>query len=481
MSLTKKTISATKWSAALSIVSQPINLIISILLARLLVPSDYGLIAIVLTIIGIIRMFQDLGTGAALVQKQEIDNEHINSAFWFMVIVGIILFLILSALSPLIANFYQNQQLLLIMICVASGFLLTPLYTVHQRLLEKRLELKKISIATITATFITGICAIIIAFYGGGVWSLVFNTIAVYFFTLIMIWRFEKWRPKLTFNWKKCKELLSFGINLSLAKIVGYLRQNIIFLILGKTLGADTNGVYKLGDRLVAKPLDNIVGLFSRALFSSYSVVQNENHRLQKGYLTTLKYLCFVAFPASLGLVIVAPELIPVVLGEKWLATIPIVQILGITAIFNVLININFNVCFAKGKAKTIFYWNIIALALTILVILFTAKQNIVAVAIGLLLLTIPLFISLQIFTNRLMELSWWKYLSNLTKTTLFSLVMLSSIYIFKQFLIDETWSIKFILIMEIMIGIISYSILNIIFNKNLLKEGLRLFKNKDV
>lgn len=477
--LTQKTVSATKWSAGFSMVEQGFGTVITVILARLLVPEDFGLMAIVMVVIGIVRMFQDLGLGPALVQKKDLTKEHINSVFWAMLTFGLLLFLLFLASASLIARFYNEPRLTNLIIVVSLGFILGPLFIVHQRLLERKLDFKRLGIASIIVSVSTGLIAIYLAFIGWGVWSLVIYALLFYIFSPFIVWRFEGWRPQFKFQWEKCRELLNFGLSLSAGKVVGYLRLNIVFLIVGKVSGVYSAGIYKLSDRVVSRPLDNILALFQRALLASYSRVQDENSRLRRGYLMTTHYLGIVIFPAVLGIIVSAPEIVAVIFGEKWLRAIPIIQLLCTVGIINILINIGTSVCYAKSRPDINLKWNILALSVYVVAIILSAKQGITAVAASLALVSIPLFVVMQIYVNRLIELSWWEYIKNLLPSFLISLAMAVLVWGGRLWFFQLNFSQTRVLIAEIIVGVFSYSLLNLLFNREMVKRGWKMFINR--
>ncbi|MBT6112482.1 MAG: lipopolysaccharide biosynthesis protein [Candidatus Marinimicrobia bacterium] len=478
-SLTNKTISATKWYASVSVAQQVIQYGITITLVRLLTPSDFGVMAIVTTFIGIVRMFQDIGLGSVIVQRKMVTSDFIDTVYWFSQALGLLFFIIFSSSALFIANFYENEILLPLIIVASLGFLITPYYMIQSRLLERELDLKILSIVSILIGPLAGAVTIILAYNNWGVWSLVLGGLFGQLLYPIITCRFIKWHPHLNFKIGLLKSSIRFGANLSAAKMIGYVSQNSVFLIIGKILGSSQLGIYRVGARLVFQPLLQISAYLSKPLLAAYSKVQDDNVRLTKGYLMTVKYLVIIIVPAATGIAIIAPEIVIGLLGQEWADTIPIMRMLCIVGVFAVLINTGTSICYAKGRADISLKWNILSVSINIPVIIIVAKYGIDTVALLIAIISLPLFIIMQTWINNLINLSWTKFLKTIVTPILLTIFMAFLLYTMRIILIKNSYPILSILVIEIVTGIFCYTILNLLFNREIIKMAWKLVLNK--
>lgn len=442
-------------------------------------PSDFGLMAIVGTLIGIVRMFQDIGLGPAIVQRKTLTSEFLDTVYWFSQAFGLLLFGIFSASAFLIANFYENEILLPLTIVASLGFIITPYYMMQGRLLERELELKNLSIVSILISPLSGAVTILLALNNWGVWSLVVGGLTGQILHPIITWRFIKWRPHFCFRWALLKDSLSFGVNLSASKMIGYVRQNAVFLIIGKIIGVNPLGIYRVGARMVSQPLLQISTYLSKPLLASYSKVQDDNARLMRAYLMTMKYSATIILPVAAGIAIIAPELVMGLLGQKWAGAIPIIQLLCIVGVLTIAINTGTSVCYAKGRADISLKWNIIALCIHIPVIIVAANYGINAVAVSIAIISLPLFALMQKWINNLIGLSWSNLLKTISKPIYLSILMAVLTYSVRIILIERSFNIAFILIIEVLAGMLCYAFLNFMLNRESITTAWKMVFNR--
>jgi O-antigen/teichoic acid export membrane protein len=479
LSLTQKTVNATKWYGLISIVEQLSGYLITIVLARLLIPSDFALMAIITVFIGFARMFQDVGFGPSIVTKSDISDEFVNSVFWLTQGMGLIFFLIFSFSASFISDFYNNESLFYLTIFVSFNFLISPYTMVQNRLLERSLRLKYISIVSIIIVTFSGILGIILALKGFGVWSIAISGMAGQLLKPIIVFRFNKWKPKFQYSYKTLKSSTGFALNLSAAKAIGYLTLNLPRLIFGKIIGLTPLGLYTMGNRIGVQPIIRLSAYVSKPLLASYSKVQDDNERLIRGYLKTIEFFVFMLFPASIGIVIIAPEIVHVLLGEKWLGSIPIIQMLCIFGFLKVLVNTNMSVFYAINRADIILKWSIISILIHIPVLIFSSFYGINIAIASVILLYILFFIIIQTWLNIVINLSWREYTIKIIKPFLCVIVMGVITYLVRSIIIDIDLGNLFKLFILIFTGISIYLVLTILFNKSSLYEKWNMIFSK--
>ena len=330
MTLQTKTIKNIGWSGISQIVRLISQFAITAILARLLTPKEFGLIAMVVIFTNFIAIFREAGLAKALIQHDGLTEEHLSSMFWIIILIGFILAAILSGLAPAIANFYKEDRLVLITIILASTFFISSFGSVQNSLLLKELNYKYVAIILTVADIISGAVAVALAFTGFGVWSLVYQQVVSSLLIGFFPWVFCRWKPKFLFRWGKVKELLGFGLNLTGFNLVNYFSRNLDNLLIGKFLGSTSLGYYNFAYQLMVFPLNNITSTIGDVMFPSLSIIKKDKEKVRYAYLKATSYIAVLTFPLMIGLLAIAPQFIRVIFGSQWERSIFLVQILAI-------------------------------------------------------------------------------------------------------------------------------------------------------
>jgi PST family polysaccharide transporter len=273
MDLTTKTVQGVGWTGTSQFIRLLLQLGITAILARLLTPTDFGLLAMVVVFTNLVMIFRDFGLTAALIQRKGVTEEHLSSSFWINILTGLLLAFLLAALAPVIAYFYGEDRLTLIIIVLASTFFISSFGIVQTALFTKELNFKPLAVIEILAVAISGTIAVFMAFSGFGVWSLVWQQVISSFVIVISLWTLSSWRPKILFQWQRVKELLGFGLNLTGFSFVNYFNRNLDNLLIGKFLGSASLGFYNLAYQLLLFPLSNISSVIGRVMFKAVCVI----------------------------------------------------------------------------------------------------------------------------------------------------------------------------------------------------------------
>lgn len=334
-------------------------------LARLISPSDFGLMGMVMVVIGFAQMYVDMGISNAIIYRQDATREELSSLYWLNILAGIGVFLIVCLSTPLVVAFYHEPRLKNLMYLAALVFLITPFGQQFQILLQKGLQFKLLARIEIVGSFTNAMVAIILAFLGMGVFSLIWGQLAATTMRVLLLfyWGWRNWRPRLHFSKRDMRGYIGFGLYQMGENTVNYFNSNFDYLLIGSLLGAKTLGYYTLAYNLVLKPSSMINPVITRVAFPVFSLVQNDSDRLKRGYLKALQLLSSVNFPIMVGLAAVAPIAVPIIFGEQWLPSVILIQILTIVGLLRSTGNPVGSLLLAKGRADLGFKWN---LALTI-------------------------------------------------------------------------------------------------------------------
>ncbi len=351
MDLRKKTIHGLIWSAISQVGQQISQILIAVVLARLLSPDDFGLLGMATVFTGFVAIFGELGISSALIQKQDINDKHLSSAFWLNISTGILLTLIFIMGSSAIAKFYNKPELKPIMVVLSFNFIFVSFAIVQRTILTKDMNFKALAIRDTLAFIISGILGIYLAYNGYGVWSLVYQLFSFTIINSILLWVISKWRPKFIFSISAIKDILSFSLNLTGFNIVNYFARNIDQLLIGKFLGAQALGLYSLAYRIMLYPLQNISIVVSRVMFPAFSKIQLDLENVRNIYLKMVKAISLITFPLMFGLFTIAPELINVILGPKWRAVVILIKIFCVCGMIQSICAISGNIFLSQGRA----------------------------------------------------------------------------------------------------------------------------------
>jgi len=328
MGLRQQVVKGVSWNFLEQIIRQGISIAVTVVVARILSPSDYGLVALSSIFIGFLLLFEDLSIGVALIQKNNLDERYLSTSFWTSVTTGIVLAVTLCAIAPFAANYYDKPLLTSIMIISAANFILAPIGSIHKILLIKKMEFGKLSVINILAAIVGGLASLILALLGLGVWSLVFGGLIATVLITPLVWHLEKWRPHLIFNRSCFKDLFCFSSYQLMFNVFNYLSRNLDNLIVGKYLGVNALGIYTMAYTLMMKPLQQISWSITTVLFPLFSSIQIDIARIRAAYLKVVKGIALITFPMMTGLMMVSREFILVIVGPKWEGVVLPLQVL---------------------------------------------------------------------------------------------------------------------------------------------------------
>lgn len=321
------------WRLLENIGTQFVSFIIQIVLARIILPEAYGIIAIVSVFISISSVFIQTGFSSALIQKKEISELEYSSVFYAGLALGAILYIILYFAAPFIADYYSEQLLVPILRIQSFVLLFSALSSVHSAIIVRNLQFRKSFIKGLIATVIHGFVGISMALSGYGVWALVFSNLVHYFISAIILWLIVKWRPQAVFSFSALKDLFSFSSKLLLVSLMNSFFVSFKSLYIGKKFDTTTLAYYNRGFQIPSLIMINTDGAMNAVLFPALAKCQSDMERLVNGLRRSLKTSFFVVLPMMVGLIIVAKPLIIILLTERWLQAVPFMQLVCLICI----------------------------------------------------------------------------------------------------------------------------------------------------
>ncbi len=355
-----RTLKGISWSLIDNLAGSGVTFIIGLVLARLLSPSEFGVIGMVMVFIALSNVFVEGGLSRALIRKLDVSDNDYNTAFFSNIIISIIFVILLNLLAESISSFFNVAILSKILPFVSSLVLINGAAIVHKTILIRNVDFKSQAIVSLIASICSGIIGITLAVLGYGVWSLVWQQISRYFFNTLFLWVFNKWRPSLVFSIDSFKELFGFGSKVLLADLINSVYKNIFNVIIGKVYKAEQLGQYDNAERFNTILTNNLTSVVQRVSYPILSSVQANKENLTHVFRKFTIYSALVFFPLILGLAAMSKPLLVFLIGEKWLDASIYLKIMCVYGILYPFTNLNLNMLNVVGRSDKILKLEII-------------------------------------------------------------------------------------------------------------------------
>jgi O-antigen/teichoic acid export membrane protein len=361
MSLYREAIRGVAWTTVGRTLAQLVSFGITVVLARLLTPADFGLLGMGLVFTGFVSMFGELGFGAALVQRTDITEAHLSSVFWLNVVTGIVLAAVTAAAAPLLGLFYDEPTLVPLLRVLSLNFVLAPLTMVQTALLSRSMNFRLLAVAEIASTAVSGTAAVMAAFAGWGVWSLVCKTLVSTVVTSVALWSASQWRPQRIWDRTALRELIGFSSNLLGFMTINYWARQLDALLIGRVMGANALGLYSRAYSTMLLPVYEISGVLSRVMFPTLSKLQADKSEAKRVYLKTIGMIAVVTFPLMGMLFVLTEPFVIAIFGAHWIECAPVLRILSIVGMFQSVGTTVGWLYQSQGRTDLMFRWAIAA------------------------------------------------------------------------------------------------------------------------
>jgi O-antigen/teichoic acid export membrane protein len=348
------------WKVLSQVVGQGGRLVVAILLARLLAPRDFGLASMCLVFSSLVLVFSDLALGAALVQREKLSDQDRATAFWTSVAAGVLFTLIgLVAAMPL-AAFYHEPDVKPLLMVLSSTFLISSIATTHEALLVRELQFRAVELRVMVGLLAGAAAGVITALQGGGPWAIIAQQVTTALVTTILIVKRSPWRPTLRFSRAALRDMSGFSGFVLGHRLLYYIHRNADNLLIGRFVGAAGLGVYTLAYNVMLIPFSRIAGPIQQVLFPAFSRMQDQPERIAALWIRATRLVGAISIPALCGLVVVAPDFVPVVFGHRWDDAVPLIQILAWVGLLQSLQTLNTEILQARDRTSTIFRFSIV-------------------------------------------------------------------------------------------------------------------------
>lgn len=367
---------------------QVMRLGITVVLTRLIAPSEFGLLAMALVFTQLAVMVGDLGLGPALQQRTTVERRHVATATFITAVTGVAFAAAIALLAPVIADFYNEPRLEDVVEALSVVFILRSVGTIPRDLLRRNLRFKALALSSTTAISVSGVVAIVAALQGAGIAALVIqvlveNVLAALLYCGVAL-RSRVWKPAIGFNGQALRDLAAFGASVSGTRLSYYGATNIDNLIIGRVLGAAPLGLYNLAYRLMLFPVIKVADVIAVVSMPALASIKDQPARVAEAYKRTVVLVSAVCFPVSVGTAVLASALVPAIFGDRWLAAIPVVQVLAINGVRLALSRMSNVIYEAMGRPHIDFLLTTVTFAIYTVATLIGVQYGIVGVAWGL-------------------------------------------------------------------------------------------------
>lgn len=338
-----------------------VSILSTVVLARLLTPADYGLVAMVMSVTGFVALFGDFGMALAVIQSESISREQASTLFWVNISLGFAVFLILAVFSPLIARFFSEPRLVPITVGLASAFIFSSWGTQHLAHLKREMEFARlitIEIVAVISGFVVGVVA---ALQGLAYWALVLSSVTVPLATTIGAWTLYVWRPMLPVRGSGIRTILGVGRNVTVFNFVNYFARNADNLLIGRFYGASQLGLYTKAYGLMMMPLQQVNAPIAAVALPALSRLKTSTESYQQFYYAATRLIAFITMPLIMFMMVLGNELVLLALGEQWIEVGPIFQVLAVAAFIQPMLNTTGWVYVSSGRTLAMAKWGLIA------------------------------------------------------------------------------------------------------------------------
>lgn len=379
--LVHKTASAVKWSAVDVFVRHGMQFAVTIVLARILAPEDFGVIAILMLFIGVAGVFIDGGFSSALVQRQNTTQADESTAFFFNIAMGAVSGMMLCAAAPWIAAFFTQPVLQSLSYVMAFNLFVGSLGAIHTALLTKEMNFKTTAKVGTVSSVVGGALAIFMAGQGYGVWSLVGHTVASGLVTTVLLWVWHPWRPGWSFSVASLRSLFHFGGYEMASTLLDVFYSNLYSVLIGKMYSVRDVGLFARARNTQLMPVTLMLGIVQRVTYSAFSSVAEDKARLVRGLQQAQAIAMFINVPVTVGVIVLAEPLVLTLFGEQWRPCVPMLQVLGLGGILWPLSILNLNVLRAQGHSGLRLRIEVIKKAVAIILTVAASYYGIMAIA----------------------------------------------------------------------------------------------------
>ncbi len=471
--LKKKTLVGLIWQYAEKCGTQVVNFVVSIILARLLTPADYGLIGLITVFISVSLVFARSGMGQALVQKKDANDEDFSTVFYYSTVFSVIIYIGLFFAAPFIASFYDEPVLTNIIRALGITVIIGAFNSVQQSKVQREMNFKKFFYATLVGTLLSAGIGIGMAYMGFGVWALVWQQISSQLINTVVLYFAVKWRPLWLFSFTKMKQLFGYSWKLLCSSLLDTVYSNIYSLIIGKFYSSADLGYYNRGKHFPMLIIENVNGSINSVMFPVLSKIQDDRERFKATVRRSIKTSTYIIFPLMAGLAAVAEPLVRILLTDKWLPAVPFIQFCCFTYAFWPVHTANLQAVKALGRSDVFLKLEIIKKIYGVAILIITLPYGLTAMMFGRCISTVLSSIVNASPNKKLMNYSYMEQIKDMLPSMILSIVMCGAVLLVGMLDIN----LYLLLTIQIIVGMAVYVGLSVVFKLECFTYVLNILK----
>lgn len=464
------------WSFSEKLLTMIIQMVVSIVVARQLAPSDFGVMAIMTFFTSVALAIVDSGFSQTLIRKESPTDEEYRSVLTFNVVVSLLLYALLLFAAPAIASLYDSPIITRIAPILFLVLPINSLCVVQTVMYTREFRFALISKIVFSASLISGITAVAMALAGYGIWSLVAQRLLQMGIKAIAFWRLRRWRTTARFSLTALRAMAPFSLRLLATDLIASIYNNVAQLFIGKIHNTSTLGFYSQAQKLKDLPVTSTVQAVQGVTYPALSKIAGDDEKFSEGYIRIMRLLGFAIFPIMLGFVAIASDMFLLLLGERWMPTVPYFEILSLSGIFYPLAIVSYNVLKTKSDGRVILHLEIAKRVIMTAVLAYTISQGVESVAWGMTAMSLVEFLLNTSTAMRYLSTSWSRLLGAILPSLLVAVVMFGALYMLQPYI--ATLHIALRLIIDITAGATLYIGLGWMLRLGALKETITLIKS---
>lgn len=474
-SLKEKTTRGLLWGGFSNGMQQLLNLLFGIVTARLLNATDYGMVGMLTIFSAVAASLQESGFTVALANKRRVTHEDYNAVFWFSLLAGITLYVILFFCAPLIARFYNRPELVPLARFIFIGFLISSTATAHNAVLFRNLMVKQKALSQIPALALSGTVGIVMAYNGMSYWGIATQSLVYIAAVNLSFWYYSPWRPTWQIDFRPLRKLFGFSSKILLTNIFTQTNNNLLSTLLGKYYSTNEVGYYTQSAKWNTMGYSLINGMIVSVAQPVLTEVSEDPGRQLNVFRKMLRFTAFLSFPCMLGLALVARELIVITITEKWLPCVPILQILCVWGAFVPITTLYSNLVISKGKSN-LFMWNTMATGVLLIAAMILAHPyGITTMLVWFVSINIGWLFVWHYFVRKLIPLSLWQALKDVLPFAFIAGVTMVA----TRFITESIGNIYLLFGVKIVTAITIYAALLWISKAAIFKESIEFLRHR--
>lgn len=464
--LKEKAVIGTFWTGGGQAFRQIIQVVTSIALARLLVPEDFGLIAMAMVFVGVAQLIADFGIGAAIVQRDDVSGRVLSSCFWINILVAGVFAALLALFAGPIALIYGNPQVEPVLRILSVSLLVAGLMVLPRSLLFRHMDFQSLAMAQVFGTLLGSLTAVSLAWSGWGVGALIAQPIVGGLTELFVTWLRSRWLPGFCLDVRGAKDLIGFSVNVLGTNLLNFANRNADDFIVGKVIGTHAAGIYSFAYQLMLYPLAQVSTVIVKVLFPTLSQMKHDLVAFRETYLGAIRFVSLVTFPAMSGLWVVSDIFVPTVFGAQWNEMTPTLQVFCFVGMIQSITTLVGTIFMSTGHVREMLRVTVLQTPILIAGFIIGALNGLIYVAVIYAILSFVFFFWLHFMAFRFIELPFMQFVGVLMPQLLCAGLMVVGMMALGVLATDQMLGPGLWLLIQIIGGVLIYGLATLFFNK---------------